>query len=64
MWNLKYDASELLQNRNRLTDREQTVVAKGSGVGGGMEWQFGISRCKLLHIGCINSKVLLYTTGN
>lgn len=35
MWNLKYDASELLQNRNRLTDREQTVVAKGSGVGGG-----------------------------
>ena len=28
-----------------------------------MEWDFGISRCKLLYIGWIN-KVLLYSTGN
>ena len=26
------------------------VVAKGEGVGGGMEWEFGVSRCKLLYI--------------
>ena len=30
---------------------------------GGMDWEFGISRCKLLYIGWINSKVLLYSTG-
>ena len=33
-----------LQNRNRLTDIEKRlVVAKGKG----MNWKFGISRCKL-----------------
>ena len=29
-----------------------------------MDWEFRISRCKLVHIGCINNKVLLYSTGN
>ena len=40
------------------------MVAKGEGGGGGKDWEFGISRCKLLYIGWINSKVLLYSTGN
>ena len=31
------------------------VVAKGEGVGGGMEWEVGVSRCKLLYIERINS---------
>ena len=29
-----------------------------------MKWEFGVSRCKLLHIEWINNKVLLYSTGN
>ena len=29
-----------------------------------MDWEFGLSRCKLLYIEWINSKVLLYSTGN
>ena len=29
-----------------------------------MEWEFGISRCKLLYIEWINNKVLLNSTGN
>ena len=40
------------------------VVAKGKGSGGGMDWEFGVGRCKLLCIGWINNKVLLYSTGN
>ena len=32
--------------------------------GGGMDWEFGISRYKLVYIGWINNKVLLYSTGN
>ena len=28
-----------------------------------MDWESGVSRCRLLHIGWIN-KVLLYSTGN
>ena len=29
-----------------------------------MDWEFEVSRCKLLHIEWINNKVLLYKTGN
>ena len=31
---------------------------------GGMDWEFGTSRCKLLYIQWINNKELLYSTGN
>ena len=31
---------------------------------GGMEGEFGVSRCKLVYIEWINNKVLLYSTGN
>ena len=49
----------------RITDIEnRLVVAKGEGSEGGMEWEFGISRCELLYTGWINNKVLLYSTGN
>ena len=80
MWNLKYDTIEPIYEtegrstpkvglfkctRNRLTDIEnRLVVAKGQEVGGGMEWEVGISRCKLLYIEWINNKVLLCSTGN
>ena len=29
-----------------------------------MDWESGISRCKLLYVGWINYKVLLYSAGN
>jgi len=29
-----------------------------------MDWEFGMRGCKLLHIGWINNKVQLYSTGN
>ena len=34
------------------------MVAKGEGLGGGMEWEVGVSRCKLLAIVWINNKTL------
>ena len=43
--------------------REQTYGCRGWG-GVGMDWEAGISRCKLLYIEWINNKVLLYRTGN
>ena len=45
--------------------REQTC-----GCPGGREWwevkdwELGISRCKLVYIGWVNNRVLLYSTGN
>ena len=45
--------------------REQTCgVAKGEESGEGMDWEFGISRCKLLPKEGTNNKVPLYSTGN
>ena len=44
--------------------REQTCGCQGGGGGGMKNWEFGISRCKLVYIGWINNKVLLYSTRN
>ena len=34
------------------------------GPGGGVAWESGTSRCKLLYIGWTHNKVLRYSTGN
>ena len=51
------------QKQNRR-HREQTGGCQGEGVGGGMEWEVRVSRCKLLYIEWINNKILLYSTEN
>ena len=44
-----------LWNRNRLWGIENRLaVAKGEGCEGEMDWEFGISRSKLLYIGWVN----------
>ena len=40
------------------------MVAQGERVGGGSKQEFEVSRCKLLCIKWINSKVLLYSAEN
>ena len=40
------------------------VVAKGERGGSEMDWEFGVSRCKWLHLEWISNKVLLYSTGS
>ena len=44
--------------------REQTCGCQGGGGGSGMDWEFEVSRCKLLHLEWISNEVLLYSTGN
>ena len=43
--------------------REQTVVANREG-GRGVDWEFGVSKCKLLHLQRISNEILLFNTGN
>ena len=43
---------------------EQTSECQGSRGGTGMDWKFGVSRCKLLHSEWISNEVLLYNTVN
>ena len=44
--------------------QRELVVTKVERVVGGMEWEIGVSRCKLLYAEWINNKVLLYSTRN
>ena len=57
----KVHKSTCLQNKNRLTGRTDMCLSHGHGRG--TDWEFRLSRCKLLHIVWIN-KVPLYHTGN
>ena len=44
--------------------REQTCGFQGGRGGSARDWEFGVSRCKLLHLEWISNEVLLYSTGN
>ena len=43
---------------------EQTCGCQGIGGGSGMDQEFGVSTCKLLHLEWIGNEILLYSTGN
>ena len=43
---------------------EQTCGCQEGGGGSGMDWEIGVSRCKLLHLEWISNEMLLYSTGN
>ena len=46
------------------TDLEnRLVVAKGEREESGIDWEFVVSRCKLLNLEWISDKILLYSTG-
>ena len=54
-----------LSTQKKLMDLEnRLVVAKAEGVGSGMDWESGISRCKLLPLEWISNEILLYSSGN
>ena len=53
-----------LSTKQKQTHREQTCGCQGGGGWGGMDWEFRVSRCKLVYTEWINNKVLLYSTGN
>ena len=66
VWNLKCDTNEPIyrtetNSRTRGTD---LWLPKGWWVGGGMEQEVGVSRCKLFCTEGTNNKVILYSTGN
>ena len=52
------------ENKQTHGHGEQTCGSQGGGGESGMDWEFGVSRCKLLYLGWISNEVLLYSTGN
>ena len=64
MWNLKYGTNEpICKAETDSNIKNRFVVAKGERGGRKMDWEFGVSRCHLLHLEWI-SKVLMYSIGN
>ena len=59
MTQMKLSMKQKQTHRHRF----QTCGCQGGGWGG-MDWESGVSRCKLLHTEGIKSKFLLYSTGN
>ena len=47
-----------------LKKEEKSQINKLIEVGSGMDWEFGVNRCKLLHLEFINNEILLYSTRN
>ena len=59
MWTLKYGANESIYTTEADSDMQnRLVVAKRERGGRGMDWGFGVSRCKLLHLEWINTSLL------
>ena len=52
MWNIKYDANELIDETETDSQTQKTNLRlpKGKGGGGGIKQKFRISRYKLLYI--------------
>ena len=65
MWNLKYSTGQptYRTETNSQTWSTDLWLPKEWGRSG-MDWEFGISRCKLLHLEGISNEVLWYSTGN
>ena len=43
---------------------EQFCGCQGEGEASGMDWEFGVTRCKLLPLEWISNDILMHSTGN
>ena len=60
MWNLKYDTNELTQETTASQIQKSDFwLPVGAESGRRNDWEFGISRCKLVYVEWISNKVLL-----
>ena len=63
--NLKYGTDEpIYRTETDAWPWEQTCGCQRGGGGNGMDWEFVVVGCKLLHLKCISNEVLLDSTGN
>ena len=60
---LKYDANESICETELGTYRRDLWLPRRREVGRGLDWEFWISRYKLVYMKWINNKLLLYGTG-
>ena len=65
MWNLEYGTDDLSIKQKQVMDMEiRLVFSRGEGGEKGMDGEFGVGRCELLHLEWISNGVLLYSKRN
>ena len=64
IWNLIYGTTKPFHRKETHGFGEHTYGCQGGGGGRGMDWEFGVDRCKLLHLEWTGNEILLYSTGN
>ena len=64
MWALIHGTNEPIYKTETYKHREQTYGCQRGGGGSRIDWEFGVGRCKLLHLEWMSNKVLLHSTGN
>ena len=64
IWNLIYGTNEPFHRKETHGLGEQTCGCQGGGRRSGMDWEFEVKSCKLLHLEWISNEILLYSTGN
>ena len=57
IWNLIYGTNEPFHRKETHGLGEQTCVCQGGG--NGMDWEFGVSKCKLVHLEWIRNDIPL-----
>ena len=53
-----------IEKRKTYGHGKQTCGCQERGEVCGRDWDFGVSRCKLLQLEWISNEILLYSTGN
>ena len=64
MWNLKQSTNEHMHKTETDPKIQRKDWRLPRGYRGGKDGEFGVIRCKLLYIGWIDNKSLLYSTGD
>ena len=64
IWYLIYSTNEPFPRKETHGLGEQTCGCQVGGRGSGMDWEFGVNRCKLLPLEWISNEILLCSTGN
>ena len=66
MWNLNCGTNEptFKTDTDSQTQRSDLWLPSGRRGGSRMDREFGVGRCKLLHLEWLSNKVLPYSTGN
>ena len=64
IWNLIYGPNAPFHRKENHGLGEQTCGCQGGGGRSEMDWEFGVSRCKLSHLEWTSNEGLLYSTRN